>query len=693
MSKQITSFAGQDFSQNPLYHPPEAPNFAAIRPEHVQAIEAIIAENRQAVEDLLAQSVFSWENFVLPLERMENRLSKAFSPISHLQSVCSSEQWRKAYEKVLPLLSEYGADMAQHSGLYAAFKSIREGAEFATLNASQQKIIVDALEDFERSGVALSDEDKATFKALTLKLSELTTQFANHVLDATNAWQLHLTDAQRLQGLPESTLALLADLARQRQLEGYVLTLDAPVVIAVLTYANERALRREVYEAYSARASDRSDEGRFDNQNIIQEILSLRQQKAQLLGFEDYAALSLDVKMAKSPQAVMDFIEDLLAKSKSKGEQEMAEVRAYAKTQFGLERVEPWDVAFVSEALQQDKFSISQEQLRAYFPIDKVLEGLFWVAQTLFAVRFRPNETLSVWHKDVLAFDVLDEGGQLLAQFYLDLYARAQKRGGAWMDGAVSRFKDGAHLQLPVAYLVCNFTPAVGDAVAHLTHDEVTTLFHEFGHGLHHMLTQVEYYSLSGINGVEWDAVEQPSQFMENFCYTPEGLAALTRHQQSGEVMPEVLVDKLVAAKNFQSAMALLRQLEFALFDLQVHSKATAGQPVLEILQAVRAKVAVTPEYEHNRFPMQFSHIFAGGYAAGYYSYKWAEVLSADSFAAFEEEGVFNPKTGARFRKEILAVGSSRSSMESFKAFRGREPSVEALLRHSAIVDERALAQ
>ncbi|UJF24159.1 M3 family metallopeptidase [Suttonella sp. R2A3] len=677
----------RDFAANPLYHPPAAPDFVALKPEHVSAIAAIIDENREQLDELLKQDAFTWDNLILPLERMDDRLSRAFSPIGHLYSVCSTDAWRQAYEQALPLLSEYGADMAQHSGLYAAIKSLRDSEDFALLSATQKKVIDDALEDFERSGVALPDAEKARFKKLSLRLSELSTQFSNHVLDATDAWHKLIDDEeQALQGVPHSAKALMADLASQHDQHGFRVTLDAPVVIPILTYADDRGLRGEVYAAYNARASDKGPNANtFDNAAIVGEILALRAQMAEMLGFADFAALSVDDKMAKTPAAVDAFLDNLLKASKQAGEADMAELRAFAARELDLDDVQPWDVAYVSEKLRQTKYAISQEDLRPYFPVSKVLEGLFSISERLFGARFTPNIALSTWHKDVLAYDVLADDGSVQARFYLDLYARQQKRGGAWMDGAVQRFRDGETLQLPVAYLVCNFTPPVGDEEAYLTHDEVTTLFHEFGHGLHHMLSEVDIYSVSGINGVEWDAVEQPSQFMENFCYTREGLDALTRHKDSGEKLPDALFNKLLAAKNFQSAMAMLRQLEFSLFDMRIHSASEQGRPVLEVLDEVRAKVAVTPDYADNRFPMQFAHIFAGGYAAGYYSYKWAEVLSADSFSAFEEEGVFNPEVGARFRDEILAVGGARSSMESFVAFRGREPNVDALLRHNGI--------
>ena len=674
-----------DFSQNPLYHPPAAPDFARIQPEHIDAIFAIIEENRAETERLATLTAPTWDTLMQPLERMANRLSKAVSPISHLHGVQSSDEWRAAYEKILPELAAYGTDLAQHNGLYQAVRALQVGDEYPRLSAAQQKVIDDSLESFERHGVALPDDAKAEFRANSQRLTELASRFSNNVLDATNAWQLPLADDARLSGLPEAIKPLLADLARQRDMDGYCLTLDAPVVIPVLTYADDRELRETVYRAYNARASELADDGQYDNAAIIEKTMRLRARQAEILGYADYAALSVADKMAKEPQAVFAFLDDLVDKSKAAGEAEMAALRDYAARELSLADLAPWDVAYAAEKLRQAQYALSQEDLRPYFPISTVIDGLFAISQRLFGVHFRANHSLSTWHKDVLAYDVLNADGSLRAQFYLDPYARAKKRGGAWMDGAVSRFRDNGALQLPVAYLVCNFTPPVGDSEACLTHQEVTTLFHEFGHGLHHMLTDVDIYSISGINGVEWDAVEQPSQFMENYCYDREALAGMTRHKDSGAPLPDELYNKLIAAKNFQSAMAMLRQLEFALFDFRYHSGTAWRDKTLDVHAAVRAAVAVTPAYAANRFPMQFSHIFAGGYAAGYYSYKWAEVLSADSFAAFEEEGVFNAATGARFRDEILATGGSRPSMASFIAFRGREPRVDALLQQSGI--------
>ncbi|SUO95541.1 M3 family metallopeptidase [Suttonella ornithocola] len=672
---------------NPLYQPSTTPDFKHLLPEHAEAVLDIIEENRDAIECLVSQPNPTWDSLMQPLARMENRLSLAFSPIAHLHSVMSTDEWRAAYEKLLPDLSAYSTDISQHSDLYEAIKKIKNSEFFSALTPTRQKIIIDHLENFERNGVALPDSDKQKFKELSLRLSELSTAFSNNVLDATNAWHLTLEDDTRLSGLPSSARALMADLAKQHNESGYRITLDAPVVIPVLTYADDQALREQIYRAYNARASELSDDGKFDNAKIIEEILSLREQSAKLLGFKDYATLNTaSNKMASNPTIVMDFLENLVHKSKSVGESDILILKDFASNELQIDTLQPWDVGYASEKLRQKKYALSQEDLRPFFPMSKVLEGLFTITEKLFGVTFQQNIDLPVWHNQVTAYNVLNDKNQIQAQFYLDPYARQKKRAGAWMDSAAERFLDDNKLQIPVAYLVCNFTPPVGEEEAYLTHDEVTTLFHEFGHGLHHMLTKVDDYGVSGISGVEWDAVEQPSQFMENFCYDRECLIMMTRHKETNEPLTDVLYQKLIAAKNFQSAMAMLRQLEFALFDFRLHLEEESSSTVLDVLKKVRKEVAVTPEYAQNRFPMQFSHIFAGGYAAGYYSYKWAEVLSADSFSAFEEEGILNAQTGARFRDEILAVGSSRPSMESFIAFRGREPEVTALLKHNGIL-------
>lgn len=674
-----------DFSDNPLYQPRAVPDFAHIQGRHVSAITAIIAENRAAVEKLVTEEGHDWDSLMLPLARMENRLAKAFSPIAHLHGVTSTQAWRKAYETALPLIEEYANDMGQHQGLYRAVRALRERASFARLSPARRKTITDALEDFKRSGVGLPAAARAEFKKNSLCLCVLSTRFSNHLLDATNAWSLLLEDDSRLGGVPDTVKTLMADLAKQNGQTGYRITLDAPVIGPLMSHADDRALRETLYTAYNARASELSDGGKYDNAPLVREILDLRNRQAELLGFSDYAACSVEKNMAKRKDTVFAFLEELVARSKPAGERDMAELRAFAARELRLEDLRPWDLGYAAEKRRQAKYALSQEDLRPYFPITKVIDGLFAVTGTLFGVSFRPNPALSTWHEDVRAYDLLDHAGKVRAHFYLDPYARRKKRGGAWMDTAASRFRDGDRVQLPVTYLVCNFTPPVGDDEAYLTHDEVITLFHEFGHGLHHMLTEVEEYAVSGLGGVEWDAVEQPSQLLENFCYDKACLARMTAHRESGASLPDALYDKLTAAKNDHAALAMLRQLEFALFDFRLHSAAERGHDALDVLKRVRDHVAVTPDYPKTRFPMQFAHIFAGGYAAGYYSYKWAEVLSADSFAAFLEEGVLNPETGARFRKEILAVGGSRPSMDSFVAFRGREPSVDALLEQNGI--------
>ncbi|MDO4435469.1 MAG: M3 family metallopeptidase [Cardiobacteriaceae bacterium] len=671
------------FEHNPLYQPPAFPDFANLKPEHANAVLRILEENRAEISKLETLENPNFENFVMPLERMENRLNKAFSPIAHLHHVMSTDAWREAYQSLLPALSEYGTDYSQNQKIYQQFIRVRDDKDFEKLPKSRQKLVHDSIDAFERNGVGLDAQSKEAFKQSALRLSELSNQFGNQLLDATNAWSLLITDEEELIGVPETSKALFRSLAEQAQQEGYRLTLDAPVVTPILTYAKNRDLREKVFRAYQARASELADNGKFDNTPVLQEMMKIRLEQSKMLGAPDYASRSVAPKMAKTPAAVLALLWDLVAKSKASAEADMKNLRAFAQSALGIDKLEAWDMAFVSEAYKQQKFSFSQEDLRPYFPVSAVLEGMFGIVHDVFGVSVKPSKALSVWHQDVLAYDVF-ENDKLIAHFYLDLYARAQKRGGAWMDGAVSRMQDGDALQLPVTYLVCNFTPPVGKEESCLTHYEVQTLFHEFGHGLHHMLTKVVDYSQAGINGVEWDAVEQPSQFMENFCDKREGLNRITRHIKTGETLPEDLFQKLQASKHELSALALLRQMELSLFDFIFHMGNNALRPALEVLAEVKAQVSVVPNSD-SRLPMQFSHLFAGGYAAGYYSYIWAEVLSADSFGAFEETGVFNPETGKRFKEEILSVGSTRPSMDSFVAFRGRRPNVDALLRHKGI--------
>lgn len=665
------------------------PAFSTFNPATVKAeIEALLNQNRQRIQELIANTKQpTWDNFIAPMQEWDDELNKAWSPVGHLNGVLNSDELREAYNACLPLLSQYSTELGQNQELCALYQVLKDSDEFARLNIAQQKAITNALRDFHLGGVDLPADKKQRFGEIKQRLSELTSKFSENVLDATNAWSKFITDKAELAGLPDSALALLEQQAKQDNVEGYKLTLDFPSYLPVMTYCQNRSLREEMYTAYVTRASELGPNAKqFDNTKLIEEILALRFELAQLLGFNSYADRSLATKMADSPEQVLGFLNDLAAKAKPQAEREFAELQAFAKEQ-GAEDLQPWDVTFYSEQLKQARYAISQEELRPYFPIDTVLKGMFEVVQRLYGVEFQEQNEFDTYHPDARFFHVLKDGQQIAA-FYLDLYARAKKRGGAWMDDCRVRRQTANGLQLPVAYLVCNFSPAVGDTPALLTHDEMTTLFHEFGHGLHHMLTQIDVPEVSGINGVAWDAVELPSQFMENWCYEPEALAFISGHYQTGEPLPQELLDKLLAAKNFQSAMQMLRQLEFALFDFRLHHEYSQANPIAaqQVLDEVRQQVSVVPTVSFNRFQNGFGHIFAGGYAAGYYSYKWAEVLSADAFSRFEEEGIFNQQTGASFLKEVLSQGGSQEAAVLFANFRGRQPSVEPLLRHSGIV-------
>ncbi|MFM2481814.1 oligopeptidase A [Celerinatantimonas sp. YJH-8] len=673
---------------NPLLEFKGLPPFSKILPEHVRpAVEQAITEYRDTVAKVLKQDVFSWDNFIEPLTDVSDRLSRIWSPVSHLNSVMNSESLREAYESCLPLLSDLSTFLGQHQGLYQAYQQIKESDAFASFSLAQQKTITDSLRDFELSGIGLPKEKQQRFGEISQRLSELGSTFSNHVLDATHAWQKHLTDASRLAGLPESALEAAAAAAKNKEMDGYLLTLDIPSYLPVMTYADDRELREEMYRAYTTRASELGpNAGEFDNTGVIEETLALRYELAQLLGFETYADLSLATKMAQSRDQVIGFLEDLANRSKPQAEQELAELQDYARQHHGVESLQAWDIGYYSEKLKQHKYAISDEQLRPYFPEQTVLSGLFEVVHRLYHIRVQEAHNDELWHPEVRYFEIYDQQNELRASFYLDLYAREHKRGGAWMDECqVRRITTNGRLQLPVAYLTCNFNRPVGDKPALFTHDEVLTLFHEFGHGLHHMLTQIDVASVSGINGVAWDAVELPSQFMENWCWQGEALSFISGHYQSGESLPSELLDKLLAARNYHSAMAMLRQLEFALFDFKLHSQDPAQLSVQKVLNDVRKEVSVMVTPDFNRFQNGFSHIFAGGYAAGYYSYKWAEVLSSDAFSLFEENGIFDEQTGQSFLQNILEKGGSQEPMELFKAFRGRQPQVDALLRHSGI--------
>ena len=674
-------------SQNPLIDYTGLPDFAAIRPEHVKpAVEQLIAEGRARIEQVLKQDHFTWDNLAAALDEEDERLGKAFGPAGHLNGVAQSEALRDAYNACLPLLSEYGTEVGQNEKLYAAYQSLRDSDEWATLTPAQQKDLDNTLRDFRLSGVSLPADKKKQYMENAKRLSELQSRFSDNVLDATQSWSKLVTDEKEIDGLPDVARAGAADKAREQGKDGWLLTLDFPCYYAVMCHCTNVALREEMYRAHTTRASELGpDAGKFDNSDIMSEILALRQKQAELLGFASYAEKSLATKMADTPQQVIDFLIDLAVRSKPQAQKELDELRAFA-AENGVSELNAWDISFWSERLREQRYDISEEALRPWFPAEKVINGMFAIVEKLFAIRIRQRDGVSVWHKDVRFYDVEDEQGEQIASFYLDMYARSGKRGGAWMDDCLGRVRhrDGS-LQKPVAYLTCNFAPPASGKPGLLTHDEVVTLFHEFGHGLHHMLTRQEVSGISGINGVAWDAVELPSQFMENWCWEQEGVALISGHYETGEPLPKDKLERLLAAKNFQSAMMMVRQIEFSIFDMRLHSQYTPELDIGKVLDEVRRDVAVIFPPDFNRFQNSFSHIFAGGYAAGYYSYKWAEVLSADAFSRFEEEGVFNPETGREFRDKILAQGGSREPMELFVDFRGREPSVEPLLRHSGI--------
>ncbi|MGB5744446.1 MAG: oligopeptidase A [Sedimenticolaceae bacterium] len=673
---------------NPLLEQTGLPAFSQIKPEHVEpAIDQLLADNRRRIAALLDDAEApSWDNLVEPIEEYEDRLGRAWSPVSHLNSVLNSDALRAAYNACLPKLSDYSTEMGHNEKLYAAYKAVAEQA--SALDEAQRKVLENALRDFHLSGVDLPADEKARFKAISKELSQLTSKYSENVLDANNAWSKSIDDPAALSGLPQSALDLARQTAQQRDQDGWLLTLDYPSYFPVMAYADDAALRREVYEAYQTRASDQGPQaGQYDNGENMQQILALRHEQARLLGFANYAQCSLARKMARSAEGVLHFLRDLAAKSKPQAERELAELQSFAAEHHGVAQLEPWDIAYYSEKLRQHRYSITQEEVKPYFPENRVVPGMFEVVGRLYGISFHEVDGIDTWHPDVKFYEIRDHDGSLRGQFYFDLYARQNKRGGAWMGDCQSRMVTRTVEQIPVAYMTCNFTPPVGDKPALLTHDEVETLFHEFGHGLHHMLTRVDYVAVSGINGVAWDAVELPSQFMENFCWERQALDLFAAHYQTGENIPEELYQRMLAAKNFQSGMMMVRQLEFALFDFRIHLEydPDRGARIYEILDEVRKEVAVIKPPAWNRFAHAFSHIFAGGYAAGYYSYKWAEVLSADAFSLFEENGVFDQATGQSFLQNILEMGGARDAMTLFVAFRGREPQIDALLRHSGI--------
>jgi oligopeptidase A len=643
--------------------------------QHIQDGLKFLVELTQAPDDFNAQT-----QVLEQMDSLENDLNESWGILSHLNAVMNNATTREVYQSLLPALSEYYTQLGQHTALYQTYQHLHDRSEFSSLSAAQQSAIKLGLRDFKLSGVALEGAAKQRYAEISARLSQLASDFSNHVLDATQAYFKPLTEAQ-LKGLPDSSIALLKQYGQQRELEQPVATLDFPSYLAIMTYAQDRALREELYKAYTTRASEQSEHTEFDNSEIMQEILSLRQEMAQLLGFENYAAYSLASKMAPNVQTVFDFLNELAEHARAPALQEIAELKAIAQ-QDGIEELQPWDSSFYSEKLKQQQFNLSQEALKPYFPAPKVVQGLFEIVQRLYGIQIQ-ERTAPVWQSDVRYFEIEDKG-QIIGGFYLDLYARSGKRGGAWMSGFRSRMQTATALQKPICYMVCNFTPPVGEQPALLTHDEVTTLFHEFGHGLHHLLTEVDNISVAGTHGVAWDAVELPSQFMEFWTWDKASLDLISEHVETKQTLPQDLLNALLDARFFQSGMQTLRQLEFALFDLEIHqhTPALSTPQIQETLNQIRQRIAVLPTTPYNRFQHSFSHIFAGGYAAGYYSYKWAEVLASDAFDRFENEGIFNTSTGHDFRKAILAVGGQDTALDAFVHFRGREPKIDALLRH-----------
>ena len=677
---------------NPLLDFSGLPRFADFKPAHVApAIDQLMAENRALIARVAAEAATpDWDNFVGPLEDANERLHRAWGQVGHLNAVMNSPELREAYNAVLPKITQYYTELGQHEGLYGKFKSLRADAAFATLTPAQQKIIDNEIRDFRLGGADLSAAGKQRYSEISDRLSMLTSRFSDNLLDATNAWSHVVTAEAELAGLPEDAKEAARAAAQADQQAGWKFTLHAPSYMPVLQYADNRALRERMYRAYVTRASEFGD-AKLDNTPLISEIVGLRRELAQLLGFGNFAEYSLEAKMAETPAQVMEFLRELAARAKPYAKRDLQELQKFAQTELGMNELAAWDYTYVSEKLRVAQYAFSENEVKQYFPETTVLPGMFKLVETLYGLTITPTEAPQ-WHADVRFFSIQDHNGTLIGQFYLDLYARPSKRGGAWMDDAITRRSTAKGIQAPVAYLNCNFTPPAPGKPALFTHDEVITLFHEFGHGLHHLLTRVDYLGVSGINGVEWDAVELPSQFMENFCWEWGVVEPMTRHVDSNARLPKTLFEKMLAAKNFQSGMQTVRQIEFSLFDLRLHCDfdPAGAQTALQLLDEVRREVAVVTPPDYNRFPNNFSHIFAGGYAAGYYSYKWAEVLSADAYSLFEENGVLDPKTGMRFWNEVLAVGGSRPALASFVAFRGREPNIDALLRHNGMAAQAA---
>jgi oligopeptidase A len=671
---------------NPVLNRQSLPLFDQIKPDHISpAIESILKEANTLIESLKKKSATaSWENFVEPIEIISEKISRAWGQIEHLNAVVNSDNLRKAYNDNLIKLTEFYTNLSQDESLYKKYQSLKDGEAFKSLTSSQKRIIDNVLREFKLGGAELNETDKKRFKAIQEKLAKLSTQFEENILDATNEFSIFVDNLDELRGIPEENIRkALAD-AKEDKREGYKFTLHFPSYLPVMQYADSRPLREKLYHAYATRASELASP-EFDNTKLIEEILALRYESSKLLGFKNFTEMSLVTKMAKSSEEVISFLMDLANKAKPFALKDMDELKSFSKT-LNIEKLEAWDVAYVSEKLRQAKYSFSENEVKQYFPEHRVLKGLFKVVETIFKLKIIKSDA-PTWHKDVSFYSIKNEDDELIGQFYFDLYARNHKRGGAWMDEAISRYKNSLESSHPVAFLTCNFSSPSENKPALFSHDDVITLFHEFGHGLHHMLTTVDDYSISGIKGVEWDAVELPSQFMENFCWEWEVVKHMTEHVDNKDPLPKTLFDKMIEAKNFQSGMQTLRQIEFSLFDIRLHTEYSNQNKInpLTLLETIRDEIAVVRPPSWNRFPNSFSHIFAGGYAAGYYSYKWAEVLASDAFSLFEEQGILSSHAGQKFKNEVLSKGGSRPAMESFVAFRGREPSVDALLRHNGM--------
>ena len=671
---------------NPVLYRESLPLFDQIEPDHISpAIESILNEANTLIHSLKKMSIpTSWGNFVEPIEIISEKISRAWGQIEHLNAVVNSDSLRKAYNDNLIKLTEFYTNLSQDESLYKKYQSLKDSEVFKALTPSQKRIIDNVLREFKLGGAELNETDKKRFKVIQEKLAKLSTQFEENILDATNEFSIFVDHLDELTGIPEENIKKARAEAKEDKKEGYKFTLHFPSYLPVMQYADSRALREKLYNAYATRASELASP-KFDNTNLIEEILALRYESSQLLGFKHFTEMSLVTKMAKSSEEVITFLMDLANKAKPFALKDMEELKSFAKT-LKIEKLEAWDIAYVSEKLREAKYSFSENEVKQYFPEHRVLKGLFKVVETIFKLKIIKSDA-PTWHKDVSFYSIKNENDELVGQFYFDLYARNHKRGGAWMDEAISRYKNSLGSSHPVAFLTCNFSSPSDNKPALFSHDDVITLFHEFGHGLHHMLTKVDDYSISGIKGVEWDAVELPSQFMENFCWEWDVVKHMTEHVDNKNTLPKSLFDKMIEAKNFQSGMQTLRQIEFSLFDIRLHTEYSDQNKInpLKLLETIRDEIAVVRPPSWNRFPNSFSHIFAGGYAAGYYSYKWAEVLASDAFSLFEEEGILSSHAGQKFQNEVLSKGGSRPAMESFVAFRGREPTVDALLRHSGM--------